>query len=106
MRALFQKTSCAAIAGMMALGLGCLWIIAATWDGPNRLWAVGGLCIGFLLIAISGGAYAVGGRSRGKPFEQLRAEWRADLQEIARLDPTLVGEPGAAMMGTQGAGRE
>lgn len=96
----------ALVAGLMALGLGCLWIIAATWDGPNRLWAVGGLCIGFLLIAISGGAYAVGGRSRGTPFEQLRAEWRADLQEIARLDPTLVGEPGEPVMGGHGAGRD
>jgi hypothetical protein len=96
----------ALLAGMMALGLGCLWIIAATWDGPNRLWAVGGLCIGFVLIAISGGAYAVGGRSRAAAFEQLRAEWRADLQEITRLDPTMVGEPGAAVMGGQGAGHE
>ncbi len=96
----------ALLAGMMALGLGCLWVIAATWNGPDRLWAVGGLCIGFLLIAISGGAYAVGGRSRGTAFEQLRAEWRADLREIARLDPTLVGEPGSAMVGGQRAARE
>lgn len=96
----------ALLAGMMAVGLGCLWIIAATWDGPNRLWAVGGLCIGFLLIAICGGAYAVGGRSRGAPFEQLRAEWRADMAEIARLDPTLVGEPGAAAMGGRSGATE
>ncbi len=96
----------ALLAGMLAVGLGCLWIIAATWDGPNRLWAVGGLCIGFLLIAISGGAYAVGERSRGAPFEQLRAEWHADLQEIARLDPTLVAEPGAPAMGADSGGRK
>jgi uncharacterized membrane protein YqjE len=96
----------ALLAGMMTVGLGCLWVIAATWDGPNRLWAVGGLCIGFLLIAIIGGAYAVGGRPRGAAFEHLRAQWRADLQEIARLDPALTGEPGAAAMGGQGAGAE
>src|SRR5579862_1574729 len=25
-------------AGVMALALACLWAIAASWDGPNRLW--------------------------------------------------------------------
>ena len=39
----------AALAGFIALELACLWIIAATWDGPNRLTAVGALCVGFVL---------------------------------------------------------
>jgi len=86
-------------AGVMAVVLGCLWVIAATWDGPNRLTAVGGLFGGFVLVAILGGAYAVGARARGGPFEQLRFEGRADLREIARLDPTLVGQAAASPAG-------
>jgi uncharacterized membrane protein YqjE len=80
-------------AGMMALVLGCLWVIAATWDGPNRLIAVGALCVGFLLIAIVGGLYAGADAGVARPFERLRAEWRADLEGIAQLDPTLLEQP-------------
>jgi hypothetical protein len=87
------------MAGMLALLMGCVWVIAATWDGPDRQTAVGALCLGFVLIAVIGAIYARGGRAAGAPFEHLRAEWRRDLQQIARLDPTLVGNPGAAAMG-------
>ena len=88
----------ACIAGMLALLMGCVWVLAATWDGPNRMLAVGALCIGFLLIAIIGIAYALGGPRR-PPFQQLRTEWHRDLQEIGRLDPTLVGDAPSPMMG-------
>ena len=95
-RALGIAVAC--MAGLMAVGLGCLWVIAATWDGPNRLTAVGGLCLGFVLIAFLGGAYAAGARARAGAFAELRAQWRADMQQIAALDPTLVGEPPAPGM--------
>ena len=89
------------MAGMLALMMGCVWVIAATWDGPNRMLAVGALCIGFVLVTIIGVSYAAGGGSRAS-FEGLRAEWRSDLEEIARLDPTLVGQPPRAIMGGNG----
>jgi hypothetical protein len=81
----------ALIAALMALLMGCVWVIAATWDGPDRLLAVGALCIGFALIAFVCGAYA--GGAGAQPFARLRAEWHADIEEIARLDPTLLGRP-------------
>jgi len=94
----------ALIAGLMALLMGCTWVLAATWDGPDRLIAVGAMCLGFALIALIGGAYAGGaGRSAPQPFERLRAEWHADLNEIARLDPSLVAEPPVAGPGAQHA---
>lgn len=95
----------ACMAGMLALMMGCVWVIAATWDGPNRMLAVGALCIGFLLVAIIGIAYAAGGGGR-VPFEALRAEWHSDLQEIARLDPGLVGQPPGPIMGGTGGRHE
>ncbi len=83
----------AALAGFIALELACLWIIAATWDGPNRLTAVGALCVGFVLIAVICSAYASGARAAdgGKSFQRAREEWRADMQALAALDPTLTG---------------
>jgi uncharacterized membrane protein YqjE len=95
----------ACMAGMLGLMMGCVWVVAATWDGPNRMLAVGALCIGFILIAIIGVAYAAAGTSRA-PFEQLRAEWHSDLQQIVRLDPTLVGEPPGPIMGGTVGGHE
>jgi hypothetical protein len=81
----------AAGAAMMALALGCVWIIAANWDGPNRLNVVAGLCAAFVLIAFVGVIYARGGRVAGQPlpFERLAKEWQADLQEITSLERNL-----------------
>jgi hypothetical protein len=78
-------------AGFMTVGLGCLWAIAASWDGPNRLVVVGGLCGLFALVTLGALLYSRGGAIPGRstPFERLRAEWRADMHELARLDPTF-----------------
>jgi hypothetical protein len=77
-------------AGVMALMLACVWAIAASWDGPNRFLVVGGLCIGFALVSLLGMAYARRPALVGPaPFERLKAEWRTDLRELARLVPSL-----------------
>ena len=80
-------------AGSMAVVLACLLAIAASWDGPNRLAVVGALCGTFALVAVTAAFYSRGGvvAGRAAPFERLRAEWRADLRELARLDPALSG---------------
>ena len=78
-------------AGVMALSLACVWVIALSWDGPNRLVVVGVLCLGFTIVALIGAAYARGAVAAGRsaPFERLRAEWRADMRELAQLEPSL-----------------
>jgi uncharacterized membrane protein YqjE len=75
-------------AGVMALSLACVWVIAASWDGPNRLVVVGVLCIAFVIVALAGVAYARGATVPGRaaPFERLKAEWQADRRELAQLD--------------------
>lgn len=78
-------------AGAVAALMGCVWVIAATWEGPHRLQAIGGLCIGFALVALGGGWYARSGVMPGqpRPFERLHAEWRADLTQLATVYPSL-----------------
>jgi len=85
-------------AGALGIALGCLWAIAASWDGPNRLAVVGSLCATFIGIALVGAIYARAGIPSGRtpPFERLRAEWRADLRELARLDPSFSALPSQA----------
>lgn len=80
-----------AAAGVMALALACVWAIAASWDGPNRLVVVGALCVGFTVITALGAAYTRGVRPPGvaAPFDRLRAEWRADMHELASLDSSF-----------------
>jgi uncharacterized membrane protein YqjE len=80
------------IAGSLALLMGCVAVIAATWDGPHRLSAVIALCVAFAVIALLGLWYAKAppASDQPQPFERLRAEWDADRREIAALHPSLV----------------
>jgi len=78
----------AAAAGLMALLMGCVWVIGATWDGPNRLKALAALCLGFVLVGLIGVWYAITALQPGqpRPFQRLRAEWIADREEIEAFD--------------------
>ena len=78
-------------AGGVAALMGCVWIIAAAWDGPQRLNAIGALCVGFALVALTGVWYANTSTPRGqpRPFQRLQAEWHEDLRQLAVLYPSL-----------------
>jgi fatty acid desaturase len=78
-------------AALISLSLACVWAIAVSWDGPYRLVVIGALCLGFALVALIGAAYASGAIAAGSatPFERLRAEWHADMRELAQLEPSL-----------------
>ena len=69
-----------AVAGLVATLLfvmfGALWIVAAAWDEPYRLWVIGGVCLAFALGAIA--AFAAAFREREGVFDRVRAEWAAD----------------------------
>jgi len=89
-------------AGVMALALACLWAIAASWDGPNRLLVVGSLCGVFVVVALIGAAYARGAVVRSTPFERLRGEWKSDMRELAELYPSLGIRPQAPVSAAGG----
>jgi uncharacterized membrane protein YqjE len=77
-------------AGVMALALACVLAIAASWDGPNRLWVVSLLCLLFVLVAVIAAAYTRNGTAADRPpFGRLRTEWKADMQQLAQLHPSL-----------------
>lgn len=86
------------VAGIVALLMGCAWVIAASWNGPYRLDVMAALCIGFLLIALGGVWYASSGIAPGapRPFERLRAEWHEDLQELVAVAPSATAAPQTA----------
>jgi hypothetical protein len=80
-------------AGGVAALMVCAWVIAATWDGPHRLLAIGGLFGGFVVIALGGAWYATHGwtEQAPRPFERIAAEWREDMRLLVTLYPTLAG---------------
>jgi hypothetical protein len=80
-------------AGGIAALMVCAWVIAATWDGPHRLQAIGGLFAGFTVIALGGAWYAGRGWAGNtpRPFERVAAEWREDLRQLVILYPALAG---------------
>ncbi len=96
----------AAVAGFIALELACLWIIAATWNGPNRLTAVGALCIGFALLAIISMAYASKAQKAGgrQPFARVREEWRTDMDELAAFEAGVNASANGSGMRGHGVG--
>jgi len=79
--------------GGLAALMVCAWVIAATWDGPHRLQAIGGLFAGFTIIAAGGAWYASHGWAdkTPRPFERITAEWREDLRLLVTLYPSLAG---------------
>jgi hypothetical protein len=78
-------------AGGVAALMFCVWVIAATWDGPHRLQAIGGLFGGFTVIALCGAWYATRGwtQQTPRPFERIAAEWREDMRQLVSLYPSL-----------------
>jgi uncharacterized membrane protein YqjE len=78
----------AAAGGLMALLMGCVWVIGATWDGPNRLKALAALCLGFVLVALIGVWYAITALRPGqpRPFQRLHSEWIADREELEAFE--------------------
>jgi uncharacterized membrane protein YqjE len=71
------------ISALLSVCLVIVWIVAAAWDGPYRLWVIGGLVAVFAITAIGTIAGAV--RDRGGTFDRLKAEWAADRQLIPGL---------------------
>jgi hypothetical protein len=80
-------------AGGVAALMFCALVIAATWDGPHRLQAIGGLFAGFTVVALGGAWYARYGWvvETHRPFERIAAEWREDVRQLAILYPSLSG---------------
>jgi fatty acid desaturase len=83
----------ALVAALVALGLGCTWVIVEFWNTP---WRVPSIVVLFLLFA-AGATAAVMGALRGPPpektaFGRLREEWESDQRMISELVDSVRAE--------------
>ena len=74
------------ISGFFALFMGCLAVVAYTWDTPHRVSAILWMGGGFLLLAVLAAirrANAV--RTRSPFLGSVRQAWHADRELLERL---------------------
>ena len=74
------------ICTMFAVLMGCIAVVAYTWDTPHRMSAIAWLGGGFLLVAVWAAAYrSKAARSRSRFLASLRREWQEDRVLLERI---------------------
>ncbi len=68
-----------AVCGLFAVLLGCLAVVAYTWDTPYRLTAIAWMAGGFLTAAVGAAIYRRNiVRAKSEFLASLRREWQQD----------------------------
>jgi uncharacterized membrane protein YqjE len=79
-----------AICGLFAVFMGCLAVVAYTWDTPHRMAAIAWMGGGFVVVAIAAAAYrANAARAKSQFLATVRREWEQDrvlLEHILSSD--------------------
>ena len=75
-----------AICGLFAVFMGCLVVVAYTWDTPHRVAAIAWMGGGFVVVAIAAAAYrANAARARSQFLAAVRREWDQDRVLLERI---------------------
>ena len=75
-----------AICGLFAVFMGCLVVVAYTWDTPYRLAAIAWMGGGFVVVAIVAAMYrANAARARSQFLAAVRREWDQDRVLLERI---------------------
>jgi uncharacterized membrane protein YqjE len=75
-----------AICGLFAVFMGCLVVVAYTWDTPYRVAAIAWMGGGFVVVAIAAAAYrANAARAKSQFLASVRQEWQQDRVLLERI---------------------
>jgi uncharacterized membrane protein YqjE len=75
-----------AICGLFAVFMGCLVVVACTWDTPHRVAAIAWMGGGFVVIAIVAAVYRANAARAKSPFlASVRQEWQQDRILLERI---------------------
>ena len=82
------------ICGLFALFMGCLAVVACTWDTPHRVSAIAWMGGGFLLLAIAAAVRRANvARTRSQFLASVRQAWHEDRELLERLLSLEGGRP-------------
>jgi uncharacterized membrane protein YqjE len=86
MAAEFLASAIAAICGLLAVFMGCLVVVACTWDTPHRVSAIAWMGAGFLAVAIGAAAYRANvARAKSQFLASVRRQWQEDRVLLERI---------------------
>jgi uncharacterized membrane protein YqjE len=75
-----------AICGLFAVFMGCLVVVAYTWDTPYRVAAIAWMGGGFVVVAIAAAAYRANvARAKSQFLASVRQEWQQDRILLERI---------------------
>ncbi len=75
-----------ALCGMFAIFMGCLAVVAYTWDTPNRVGAIAWMGGAFLVVAIVAALYRASTvRVKSPLLASVRRAWQEDRAILERL---------------------
>jgi uncharacterized membrane protein YqjE len=75
-----------AICALLALLMGCLAVVAYTWDTPYRMAAIAWMGGGFLVAAVVAAGYRIkAARAKSEFLGAVRREWHADRALLERI---------------------
>jgi uncharacterized membrane protein YqjE len=75
-----------AICGLFAVFMGCLVVVAYTWDTPHRVAAIAWMGGGFVVVAIAAAVYrANAARDKSQFLASVRREWEQDRVLLERI---------------------
>jgi uncharacterized membrane protein YqjE len=75
-----------AICGLFAVFMGCLVVVAYTWDTPYRVAAIAWMGGGFVVVAIAAAAYRANvARAKSQFLASVREEWQQDRILLERI---------------------
>jgi len=72
------------VSGFFTILMACILVIALTWDGDNRVFAIIFMGCIFTALTAASGLY-LAQLHASKPFDAVRREWRQDRELINRL---------------------
>jgi uncharacterized membrane protein YqjE len=82
----FLASAIAAICGLFAVFMGCLVVVACTWDTPHRVSAIAWMGAVFLAIAVGAAAYrANAARAKSQFLASVRRQWQEDRVILERI---------------------
>jgi uncharacterized membrane protein YqjE len=79
-------TAVVAVCGLLALLMGCLLVVACTWDTPHRVTAIACMGGAFLIIAVAAARYrAKAANTKSEFLASVRQVWNEDRVLLERI---------------------